>query len=97
MPDDGGMSVITDHSSYLFQTDGWDNPKSETNFVLNDSTYKTSIIRERVPGFRKRACKFVIWKKCLVNEKNETVPRQFREQKELDEMCRSIILSDQLF
>lgn len=71
MPDAGNMSVITDHSPYLFCGDGWGEPNCKNCFILNDTVYETSLIKERVPGFRKRACEFVITKKCRVNEDGE--------------------------
>jgi len=71
IPDKGCMNIITDHSPYLFNEDGWGKPRSENRFIFGDSLYETALIKERIPGFRKRACEFVIRKKCQVNDDGE--------------------------
>lgn len=76
MPDEGGMYIVTDHSPYLFQGDSWGKPRQgDFRFVIGDNIYASSLISDRAPGFRNRACEFIIRKKCQVNEVKDPIPR----------------------
>jgi hypothetical protein len=80
-----GMYIITDHSPYLFDGDGWGEPRSEHRFVLGDSAYETNIIGDRVSGFRNRVYEFIIRKYTINEINNITLPPKTNGQ--ISENC----------